>query len=106
MANKGQFKPGDARAGRRHGSTNKATSAARTAISSFIEGKATEVETLWSRVAEKDHAKALELYAKLAEFILPKLARTELSGDTPASGQTVIHRVEFVSPPKRVEDSG
>jgi hypothetical protein len=90
MANKGQFKPGDPRAGRRHGSTNKASSAARAAISAFIEGKASEVETLWGQVAEKDPAKALELYAKLAEFILPKLSRSTVDGDLGLRGKLII----------------
>ena len=90
MANKGQFKPGDPRAGRRVGCANKATATARNAISSFIEGKAAEVETLWTQVAEKDPAKALELYAKLAEFILPKLSRSTVDGDLGIRGKLVI----------------
>jgi hypothetical protein len=90
MANKGQFKPGDPRAGRRTGSANKATSTARTAISAFIEGKAAQVGTLWTQVAEKDPAKALELYAKLAEFILPKLSRSTVDGDLGIRGKLII----------------
>jgi hypothetical protein len=53
MANKGQFKPGDPRAGRRAGSANKATATARNAISSFIEGKAGGVEALWDQGSRK-----------------------------------------------------
>ena len=90
MANKGQFTPGDPRAGRRAGSANKTTATARNAISSFIEGKAPEVETLWTQVAEKDPAKALELYAKLAEFILPKLSRSTVDGDLGIRGKLII----------------
>jgi hypothetical protein len=90
MPNKGQFKPGDPRAGRGAGSANKATATARSAISSFIEGKAAEVEILWTQVAEKDPAKALELYAKLAQFVLPMLSRSTVDGDLGIRGKLVI----------------
>ena len=86
----GQGKPGP---GRPKGSANKATSTARNAISSFIEGKAAEVETLWAQVAERDPAKALELYAKLAEFILPKLARTEVKEEPREEPQLIQTRL-------------
>jgi hypothetical protein len=91
MANKGQFRLGDPRAGRRPGSANKATATARNAISDFIQGRAAEVETLWTQVAEKDPAKALELYAKLAQFVLPMLSRSTVDGDLGIRGKLVIH---------------
>ena len=94
----GEGKPGP---GRPKGSVNRATATARNAISSFIEAKAAEVESLWTRVAEKDPGKALELYAKLAEFILPKLARTEVKEESPE--RTQIHRIVLVPPPDRAE---
>jgi hypothetical protein len=89
-------KPGP---GRPRGTVNKATATVRNAISSFIEAKAAEVESLWTRVAEKDPGKALELYAKLAEFILPKLARTEIKEESHEQRQ--VHEIVFVPPPKR-----
>lgn len=88
--NKGQFAPGDPRAGRPKGSANKATATARNAISRFIEGKAPEVETLWSEVAEKDPARALDLYAKLAQFVLPMLSRSTVDGDLGIRGKLTI----------------
>ena len=42
------------------------------------------------QVAEKDPAKALELYAKLAEFILPKLSRSTVDGDLGIRGKLII----------------
>jgi hypothetical protein len=40
--------------------------------------------------AKKDPAKALELYAKLAEFHLPKLSRSTVDGDLGIRGKLVI----------------
>jgi len=94
----GQGKPGP---GRPKGSANKATSTARNAISSFIEGKADEVQVLWERVAQRDPGKAVELYAKLAEFILPKLARTEVKEEPREEPQLI--QIRFVPPPDRAD---
>ena len=67
--------------GSRKGIPNKATRDVRTVLSGFIESKSADVEQLWDRVAQRDPAKAVELYAKLAEFILPKLSRSTVDGD-------------------------
>ena len=89
--NKGQFTPGDPRAGRPKGTPNKATAVVRDAISSFVDGKADQVQALWEQVAERDPAKALEIYAKLAEFVLPKLSRSTIDGELGIAGKLVIH---------------
>jgi hypothetical protein len=89
--NKGQFTPGDPRAGRPKGVPNKATTVVRDAISGFVDGKADQVQELWERVARKDPAKALEIYAKLAEFVLPKLSRSTIEGELGIRGKLVIN---------------
>jgi hypothetical protein len=66
--------------GRVKGVPNAITKSAREIFSAFIEGNAAKVQELWNRVARKSPAKALAIYAKLAEFVIPKLQRTELSG--------------------------
>ena len=38
-------------------------------------------------------AKALDLLVRLAEFVIPKLARTDLTGDAGGKTPTVIHIV-------------
>jgi hypothetical protein len=53
MANKGQFKPGDPRAGRRAGSANKATAAVREAIAAFAEANVEKLQTWLDATAEK-----------------------------------------------------
>jgi hypothetical protein len=76
--------------GSRKGIPNKATRDVRAALSSLIEGKADEVVGLWDQVAQKDPAKALELYAKLAQFVLPMLSRSTVDGDLGIRGKLII----------------
>jgi hypothetical protein len=77
---KPRYKPANAGKGRVKGVPNAVTKGAREIFSAFIEGNAAKVQELWDRVARKNPAKALAIYAKLAEFVIPKLQRTELSG--------------------------
>jgi hypothetical protein len=74
------YKPTNAGKGRVKGVPNAITKSAREIFSAFIEGNAAKVQELFDRVARKSPAKALSIYAKLAEFVIPKLQRTELSG--------------------------
>ncbi|HWG75354.1 MAG TPA: hypothetical protein VN660_01000 [Steroidobacteraceae bacterium] len=83
----GAGKPGP---GRPKGMQNKVTRDVREALSQFVEGNASRVQALWENVAGEDPGKALDLYAKLAEFVQPKLARTELSGEVGVRGRLVI----------------
>jgi hypothetical protein len=76
--------------GSRKGIPNKATRDVRAALSNLIEGKADEVVGLWDQVAQKDPAKALELYAKLAQFVLPMLSRSTVVGDLGIRGKLII----------------
>lgn len=77
--------------GRPKGTPNKATETIRNAIATFAEGNVAEVQKLWQRVAEKDPDKALDLYVKLAEFVLPKLSRATIDGEIGVRGTLVIH---------------
>ena len=65
--------------GSRKGIPNKATADVRNVFSAFVEANAEKAQALFDRVAVRDPAKALDLLARLAEFVVPKLARTELS---------------------------
>jgi Cdc6-like AAA superfamily ATPase len=74
----GEGKPGP---GRPKGTPNKSTAAVREVFSQLVEANAEKAQALFDRVADKDPAKALELLARLSEFVVPKLARTETTLD-------------------------
>ena len=79
-----KFKGGDEninREGRPKGSQNVKTKAIREAYKEFIENNAPKFEEWLERVAEKNPAKAIELVSNLSDYVLPKLARTEIVGD-------------------------
>jgi hypothetical protein len=71
MPGKGKpFSPGDPRAGRPKGVPNKATRDVRAIFSAFVEANADKAQALFDRVATRDPAKALELLARFAEFVV------------------------------------
>ena len=72
--------PGVRRGGRQKGTPNKATAEARAAFGMVFEKLAPEVEGWILAVAETDPARAAELVLRLAEYFVPKLARTEVAG--------------------------
>ena len=47
----------------------------------FAENNVHKLEEWLTRVAEGDPAKAADIYIKVLEYHVPKLARTELSGN-------------------------
>jgi hypothetical protein len=77
--------------GRPKGVPNRATTAVRDVFSAFVEANAGRAQALFEQVARKDPAKALDLLARLSEFVIPKLARTELSGEIGVRGKLVIN---------------
>ena len=83
--------------GRVPGTPNKATSDARQAISLFVNNNAHRLTEWLDRVSEENPAKAFELFQSVVEYHIPKLARTELSGNPDAP---IEHRwtVEMVRP--------
>jgi hypothetical protein len=98
MPGKGKpFSPGDPRAGRPKGTPNKATRDVRTVFSAFVEANAEKAQAPFDRVAARDPAKALDPLARLAEFVIPTLARTDLTGDAAVKDTPVI-RVTFAEP--------
>lgn len=85
-------RPPNAGKGRKAGVPNKATATARNVFAAFVEGNVGKVQGLWDKVAKKDPARALEIYGKLAEFCMPKLARTEttLDGEVTVATRLII----------------
>ena len=80
------------RKGRLLGSKNKNTQLIREAYQQLTENNLVAMSEWISRVAEEDPAKAFDLMIKLSEFIIPKLARTELTGQ---NGDDLFKNLRF-----------
>jgi hypothetical protein len=79
MAGKGGYREGS---GRPKGVPNKVTSKAREALQQLIDEHSENLGKWITEVAAEDPARALEIFAKLAEYTMPKLARTETTLET------------------------
>lgn len=73
--------PPNAGMGRPKGSQNKATAKVREAIAKMAEENAENFNYWLSEVALKSPEKACEIYLKAIEYHIPKLARTEVTGN-------------------------
>lgn len=93
VARIGQGKPGP---GRPKGSVNRATAEAREAFSHLVTWSAPKLQGWLKAVARDDPARALELFGRLAEFVIPRLARTTLGGDPDNPLLAPITHVEIV----------
>lgn len=78
--------------GRPKGSQNRATAEAREALKQLVTHNLPEMQEWLNRVAEQDPGKAMDLVIKMCEFIIPKLARQELTGK---DGETLFKDIEF-----------
>jgi hypothetical protein len=65
--------------GRQVGSPNKVTIEVKQAIAAFTSNNSEKLDKWLNEV--DDPAKRLDLYFKALEYTMPKLARTEVSGD-------------------------
>jgi len=92
MAN-GWRGPEDQRSkGRPVGSKNKATQAIRIAYQKLTEENLENMSIWLAQVAAENPEKAMQLMLQLSEFIIPKLARTEL---TNSEGGDLFQNVQF-----------
>lgn len=78
--------------GRPAGRPNNATAAVRAAFERLVRDNAGKFQEWLEATAEKDPAAALAVVGRLAEFIVPKLSRSELRG-ADGSGELVIRIV-------------
>ena len=88
------FKPGESGNpnGRPKGSKNKKTEAIREAYQKLTENNLESMSIWLSQVASEDPAKAMDLMLRLSEYIIPKLARTEMTG---ADGDDLFKNIKF-----------
>ncbi len=84
---KGGAKPGERRGGRKAGTPNKVTTDVRAAIALIAERNVERVEGWLAEV--DDPAKRVDLFLRLIEYHVPKLARSELTG--PDGGPMQVH---------------
>jgi hypothetical protein len=88
------FKPGQSGnpEGRPKGTKNKNTKIVRQAFQQLTEDNL-ENMTIWlSQVASEDPSKALDIMLRLSEYIIPKLARTEVTG---SEGEDLFKNIKF-----------
>ena len=78
--------------GRPKGSLNKNTKHIREAYQKLTENNLDNMSRWISQVASEDPAKAMDIMIKLSEYILPKLARTEMTG---ADGDDLFKNIKF-----------
>lgn len=65
--------------GRPKGSKNFVKGNVREILANFVEHNAAGAQVLYDRVAKTSPAKALDILVKVAEFVIPKLNRTEVT---------------------------
>ncbi len=78
MGSNGRFEKGGRKGGRPVGAYNKSTIEIKQAFQALIESQLPRIRTWLERVAEKDPNAALDKLSKLAEYVIPKLARNEI----------------------------
>jgi hypothetical protein len=78
--------------GRPKGSPNKATKEIREAYQRLLEDNLDNMSIWLAQVAAEDPNKAVDLMLKLSEYILPKLARQEITGN---DGEELFKNIQF-----------
>jgi hypothetical protein len=73
-------KPPNAGKGRKKGVPNRVTREVREAVKAALDAQGDKLSTWFDEVAADDPGRALQLYGQLAEYVAPKLGRTEVTG--------------------------
>lgn len=90
-------KPPNAGKGRKRGTPNKATADVRKAIALLAERNVSKLEGWLMRTARKYPDRAADLFLRALEYHVPKLARTEVTGEEGRAIQ--IQVVRYSDPP-------
>lgn len=78
--------------GRNHGAKNKVTQNIRKAYQDLVEGNLQNMSLWIANIAADDPKQAMEIMIKLSEFVIPKLARTEVTGQ---DGDDLFKNITF-----------
>lgn len=78
--------------GRPKGAVNKTTKEIKEAYQKLLESNLPNLDKWLQSVAEEDPEKAISLMLRLSEYILPKLARQEV---TAKDGEDLFKNIEF-----------
>ncbi|RIV19734.1 hypothetical protein DYU11_22660 [Fibrisoma montanum] len=73
-------KPRPTAAGRKEGTPNKATEVHRAFWQDIVNQQAGRITTALNAVYKEDKAEFLKIVMSMTEFVMPKLARTEITG--------------------------
>ena len=76
--------------GKKPGTQNKVTRDIKEAYKELIEKNLENLTDWLKQVAEKDPEKAIHILNSLSEYVIPKLARRELTGDLKQDIKTTI----------------
>lgn len=91
----GEFKGGDHninRNGRKAGVPNKTTTEIREAYQHLVEMNLENMTTWLGQIADTDPVKAMDTMIKLSEYVIPRLARQEITG---SEGEDLFKNVKF-----------
>jgi hypothetical protein len=88
------FKPGQSGNpnGRPRGSKNQITQDIRKAYQDLTEANLENMTTWLAQIAAEDPARAMDVMLRLSEYIIPKLARQEVTG---LDGEDLFKNVKF-----------
>lgn len=79
--------------GRRKGTPNKATASAREAIAKFVDANADKLQDWLDKIAkDKGPQAAWDCFVSVLEYHVPKLGRTELTGEEGEPLQVIVKR--------------
>jgi hypothetical protein len=87
------FKEGqEKKGGRAKGTPNKSTAEIRDAYQKLVEDNLTNMTEWLVQVAAENPERAMDLMLKLSEYMIPKLARQEVTG---ADGKDLFKNIKF-----------
>ncbi len=92
--NKGRFVKGPGNTGKPPGAVTKITQEARELFVSILEGEVDYIKDAFQHVRESDPAKYLELYAKYAQYFVPKKVEATVKDE----------RIEVIVPGEEKQD--